>query len=332
MHGVETQRDQSRLQTSQSLYSHLAKGYGEQGYFLFGDASMPGDDQKNRRWSDKKGPSLACAWLLLLSGLIAIAVQPTSAHVDADDEVNPTTLFATSWTEVEAGGEPDPQPSDYQEPPGCGNYPEEEGVDTDGDGTPDDLDQDDDCDNLSDVVETDHLGTDPLTKNTDEDDVMDGLDLSPDGEVRLSARIMEIWNIDHLDCCYPDDARWGDPYIDNFKLYVSDNEPLDNIVPFSGLRSCDDCHPHDQQSYKSIDGDIPVDYQDGPLKDDIRFYEHRVDQTNFPKAGWEIVLKDHDGGAQWGDDLYDISPDGDSKVPQIFHSLWEIAHPREPEC
>lgn len=237
---------------------------------------------------------------LCLVALVAFApatLGAPPAHLP-DEEAGETNPFGSFYLPL------DPLVSETSWTPPTTSCPGGVAPDTDGDGVLDIYDSDDDCDFLADTLETDvKFGLDPLRKNTDNEGPIDGYDLRPLSSAvpKVYIKIKKITNGDgDMDCCLG--ARWGDPFFEPVEIRLRTSEAALASFTFTGLSSCDSCHPHDKEIYTTTD--FPSASVNKDLVSDILRYT-RDGSTSFPRFYIKFILKDHDVSDH---DRYDISP------------------------
>jgi hypothetical protein len=159
-------------------------------------------------------------------------------------------------------------------------------VDTDGDGSPDSVDQDDDCDFLADTTESTLIFSNSKEADSDTDGIRDGFDVAPNVDATIKVRVKEI-KVDGggMDFC-TGGCKYADPFIRAAGIFVSDAFPA-QVLDIAGLTEAS--HPHNLQTYTfSTVSNDQVD-----LPENINMFI-RSGTYDYPKAELRITLWDHD--------------------------------------
>ncbi|HWG89272.1 MAG TPA: hypothetical protein VNZ52_00335 [Candidatus Thermoplasmatota archaeon] len=190
------------------------------------------------------------------------------------------------------------------------------GSDTDGDGTPDCDDPDDDNDFVSDEVEDVYfqLASAKTDRDMDDDGILDGFDMLPftptgnGGLITISIRIVDYADNGPTPC---DQNSLHDPYIRSWVVYGIPSNSYSLPVP-KGWRLDD--HVDNRGSGKVSDGAVPP----FPLSPDIREWD--INMWQAPRLTITTALYDHDDGPNAffdPDDAIDItsgSPPGANRA------------------
>lgn len=176
----------------------------------------------------------------------------------------------------------------------CATGPTIPWVDTDGDGTLDPVDEDRDCDHISDDLEYE-LGLEPLNRDSDDDGVVDTRDLTPTTNVPVSAVVRAVefallnWDTGPSDAQAPDD-----PFLRNDAgITNNDGDPMGTELLSVGMMTETD-HLHQNKVY---------DYTTEPEKsrdDTVEFSQDISDYSLtpcldcYPKLEFHFPIHDHD--------------------------------------
>lgn len=173
-------------------------------------------------------------------------------------------------------------------------------LDTDGDGTPDVLDEDDDCDHISDELEQ-KLGLQRLNSDSDGDGIPDHRDMMPltkvtGDELAVAVRAVSVC-IENVLTGPSDGLTFDDPYLaDTAGLILRQSSTPDEEHRFviktmteaEHFHNADDCYDYSGQEMADRQGVVKL-YQD-ILHDEYRAY----DSQNIPKIRVNLPLRDHD--------------------------------------
>lgn len=192
-------------------------------------------------------------------------------------------------------------------------------LDTDGDGTPDVLDEDDDCDHISDALEQ-KLGLKRLDSDSDGDRVPDHRDLTPlsDTEVAVAVRAVSLC-VENVLTGPTDGLSFDDPYLGDTAgliLKRSDTPEPEHRLIIKKLTEVDHLHNSECQNYSDLDR--PDTQSIVTLYQDILHEKYRKKANGIPELRVNLPLRDHDAKCEAilvGGTVFTDCPPGHSGHP-----------------